>query len=390
MLEFLKNPEAIRNAIMSSKKISEKELAERVGKRQEKFNGLINEAAALYSIAKELGVDVEAERELQFTGIGKLSTGMKDVNIHARVMRVFAPRKFEREGKEGWVCNILIADGSGEATLVLWHRDVELVEKGIIEKGDTVDVLGAYVKDSGEVHLSMGGQVLKVKERTKLPEIASELNKIGEIEEGMGSVSFVAEVLEVGAVNSFERNGRKKLVSSLLVGDESGKVRLTLWEDNAELAGRVNVGDVVKVEEGYVKKGLFGTELHADWRSRVIINPRNALLTRVGVESIERVPIAKLKDGMHAEVEGVIAGACRRTAGEKPEVDALLKDDSGEVHCIFANAKEFLGVKRIPHDVDADTILELKKGELIGKKIVVRGSARRGSSGVELAVERVV
>lgn len=159
MLEFLKDPEGIRKAILKEKKIGEHELSEKVRRRQEEFNGLINEAAALYSIAKELGVELKSkEGELQFTKIGSLKQGMQNVNLHARVMRILAPRKFEKNGKGGKVCSISVADGSGEVILVLWHRDVELVEKGIIEKGDTVDVLGAYVKDPGEVQLTLGGR----------------------------------------------------------------------------------------------------------------------------------------------------------------------------------------------------------------------------------------
>lgn len=393
MLEFLKNPEGMRSAIIKEKKISEQELSEKVRKKQEEFNGLISEPAALYSIAKELGVEVESEKaELQFTDVGKLSPGMQNVNLHVRVMKVLAPRSFEKDGKGGKVCNISIADGSGEGVLVLWNRDVELVEKGIIEKGDTVDVLGAYVKDSGEVHLSMGGQVLKVKQRGKLPEVASEVMKIGEIEEGIGSVNFVAEVLEVGAVNSFERNGRRKQVSSLLISDGSDKARLTLWESNAELANRVKAGDVLKVEDGYAKKGAFGKELHADWRSRVILNPKNVKLPDVIVEKAERIPIADLKDGVFAEVEGEVVDA---TVGKDEAgliVNAVLRDGSSEVYGIFLGnkAKDFLGVKEIPKDVSAATVLELKRSEVVGKKIVLRGKARRNKDRMEIVVERIV
>ncbi len=396
MLEFLKDPSGIRKAIIKEKKMSEGELSENVRRRQEEFNGLISESAALYSIAKELGVEVESEKsELQFTSIKNLSPGMQDVNLHARVMKILAPRSFEKNGKGGKVCNISIADESGEGILVLWYGDVELVETGVIEKGDSVDVLCAYVKDSGEVHLSMGGQVVKVKQRGKLPEIAGGIRKIGEIEEGMGSVDFVAEVLEVGAVNSFEKNGKKRYVSSLLVADGSATARLTLWESNAELASRVKVGDVIKVEDGYAKKGVFGKELHADWRSRVMINPKNVSLPEIKMEKAARVSISDLKEGMLAELEGSIVKAEVHSHEEgKLVVDALLRDEGSELNCLFlgSNAKDFLGVKEIPHDVEATTILKLKRDELIGRRIVVRGKARRDRStgNMEFVVERMI
>ncbi|MCX6775574.1 MAG: OB-fold nucleic acid binding domain-containing protein [Candidatus Micrarchaeota archaeon] len=418
MLEFLKEPAKIRKTIIKEKKISEKELSEMVRNRQEQFNGLINETAALYSIAQELGVEVRVEKgELVFTNISELSPGMENVNLHVRVMGILAPRKFERNGKEGRVCNISVADETGEAKLVLWNKDVELVEKGVIEKGDIVDVLGGYVKeDIGEVQLPMGGQVLKVSQRKKLPEVASKLMKISEMQEGMNGVDFVAEILEVGVVNSFEKEGRMKQVSSMLIADESGKARLTLWDSNAELVDRAGSGDVIKVENAYAKKGLSGKELHADWRSRVILNPRNVKLPPVG-GVVARVKIAELKEGMLAEVEGSIASAAARydetcskckgilyddscvACGSKESslkvvVNALLKDDSGEIWCVLSGryGKNFLGVKEIPRDVRAESVLELKGSELIGKRIVMSGTARRNrnTGKLELSVSRVV
>jgi hypothetical protein len=343
---------------------------------------------------------------------------MQNVNLHARVMGVIAPRKFERNGKAGRVCSISIADESGETTLVLWHKDVELVERGVIEKGDIVDVLGAYVKeDAREVHLPMGGQVLKVKGRGKLPEVEGGLKKIEEMEEGMSGVDFVAEVLEVEALNSFEKGGKLKQVSSLLVADSSGRARLTLWDSNAELVRSVRGGDVIKVENGYVKNGLLGRELHADWRSRVIVNPRNVKLQEVEGERIARMPIAELKEGKLAEVEGSVVSAdahsyevcnrCKGTAREgvctkcssheitrKFVVNALLRDESGGIGIVLfgKNAQDFLGVRVIPEDVDVKTILELKRKELTGRKIVVRGNARRSrvTDELEFVVNRII
>lgn len=210
----------------------------------------------------------------------------------------------------------------------------------------------------------------------------------------MGSVDFVAEVLEVGAVNSFEKGGRKKQVSSLLVGDGSDRVRLTLWESNAELAKKVKVGDAVKVEDGYARKGAFGRELHADWRSRVIVNPKNAKLPEIKMERAPRIPISGLKDGMLAEVEGNVAGVGIGSHEAKLVVNATLKDESGSVECIFIGnmAKDFLGVKEIPDDVGAASILELKRDEFVGRKVVVRGNAgvNKGTGKMELVVERMV
>jgi len=415
MLDLLSKPERIKQAIIEKTGISEQELAEKIRNKQEEFHGLINEAAALYSIAKEMGVEITPERELTFTPIKKLIPGMQNVNIHARVMKVLAPRKFEKEGRKGRVCSLLIADTSGEATLVLWHRDVELVEKGVIEKGDVVDVLGAYVKDSGEVHLSLGGQILKVTEREKLPEAKAQLKKINELEGGMSGVDFVAEVVEVGAVNSFEKNGRMKQVASIFVADETGKVRVSLWDGNASLAEKLRSGDKVKVEDAYVKDGLFGKEVHVDWRGRVAINPRIEL-PPIAVEKVRRAHINELKEGESFEIEGeVVDGnartykfcnrckltaqdACPKCGSSELErrfvMNIILKDETGGINCVLFTdvAKEFLQLKEFPKDVEVETIFELKKGDLIGRRVVARGKARRSrfTGDLEFVVKRII
>lgn len=135
--------------------------------------------------------------------------------------------------------------------------------------------------------------------------------------------------------------------------------------------------------------------LHADWRSRVIVNPKNAKLPEIKIEKVARVPISDLKDGMVAEVEGNIVGVSIGSHEDaRLTVNAVLKDGGGEVDGIFTGnkAKDFLGVKEIPADVDAATVLELKRDELFGRKIVVRGSARKSKSTgkMEVVVERVI
>ena len=45
------------------------------------------------------------------------------------------------------------------------------------------------------------------------------------------------------------RDGSAHKVSDALVGDETGVVYLTLWDDNIE---KVNDGDSIRIENGYV------------------------------------------------------------------------------------------------------------------------------------------
>ena len=63
-------------------------------------------------------------------------------------------------------------------------------------------------------------------------------------------VNLVAKVLEMGDARevSSSSDGQRHRVAEALVGDESGTVLMTLWDENI---GRFSVGDVVEVENGY-------------------------------------------------------------------------------------------------------------------------------------------
>ena len=59
---------------------------------------------------------------------------------------------------------------------------------------------------------------------------------------------FFAKVLSVEAPREFERpDGTTGIVASVMVGDETGRARLALWDEKAGGAGEIEVGDVVEI-----------------------------------------------------------------------------------------------------------------------------------------------
>jgi len=88
---------------------------------------------------------------------------------------------------------------------------------------------------------------------------------VSELNEGVGDVSLEAEVVGVGDVREFNKYGRVLKVANVDIKDESGTIKLTLWNDNIS---KVKVGDKIKIEKGYVNSfqgalqvtlGKFGT-----------------------------------------------------------------------------------------------------------------------------------
>lgn len=73
--------------------------------------------------------------------------------------------------------------------------------------------------------------------------------KISELTARQGNVALEFEVIEKGDVRDFEKFGKKGKVCNCVVSDDSGRVKLTLWNDDCDT---LNVGDKAKIENGYV------------------------------------------------------------------------------------------------------------------------------------------
>jgi replication factor A1 len=74
---------------------------------------------------------------------------------------------------------------------------------------------------------------------------------IKELSDGMKRVSVEAQVVEKGDVREVKskfKDETYRIVDAVLA-DESGSVKLTLWNEQIDM---VNVGDKIKIENGYV------------------------------------------------------------------------------------------------------------------------------------------
>jgi replication factor A1 len=75
--------------------------------------------------------------------------------------------------------------------------------------------------------------------------------KVGELTPQSRAVNVLAKVVSKTEVRNIAagRDGAAHRVSDALVGDETGCIYLTLWDDNIE---KVNDGDTILVKNGYV------------------------------------------------------------------------------------------------------------------------------------------
>jgi len=74
------------------------------------------------------------------------------------------------------------------------------------------------------------------------------VDRVIDLKEGMDGVTVRVRVLEAGEAKVIETKNGPRTISEAIVGDESGRVRLTLW---GKLAGSIKKGDAIEIRGGW-------------------------------------------------------------------------------------------------------------------------------------------
>jgi len=75
--------------------------------------------------------------------------------------------------------------------------------------------------------------------------------KVIDLQPKQGKVDIELEVIEEGEVREFEKFGKKGRVANVLAKDDSGTIKLTLWNDEID---KVKVGTKIRIKNGFVNE----------------------------------------------------------------------------------------------------------------------------------------
>ncbi len=75
--------------------------------------------------------------------------------------------------------------------------------------------------------------------------------EIKDLEPRQGKVDLIATVVEKEEPREFEKFGKSGKVCNATIKDDTGTVKLTLWNEQVE---QVNVGDKIQMTNGYVNE----------------------------------------------------------------------------------------------------------------------------------------
>lgn len=304
-------------------KISREEFAEKVNQKVEDMSGLCDDKTAALLVAHELGIDTTVQ-------IGQIDGQTRAVAFVGKLSRTSPTREFSRNGEVGYVANLVVSDETGSIRVVLWNDLAKHVEQ--LQIGQTLKI-GGVVKE-GPYGLEVNAREIEVDESVPKTEVTSSKDKetIADLIAGLNAVEISGVILDVGSVRTFsKRDGSVGKVSNITIGDETGRVRVTLWDDLAEQAGDFVSGDVVDITNGYTRERYGRLEVHVGSRGSLLKGARS-------IEFVEQIiPISEVKADVPCSVQGAIenVGSLReftRNNGSAGQVrNIVLKDDTGEI-----------------------------------------------------------
>ena len=228
--------------------------------------------------------DYEAPEVVQeFTPIGDVSE-QKDVSIMGIVSRLQDIKLFTRktDNSEGKLRNFDVRDTTGEIRVTLWGDDTSI----LLNKGDIVKIIGGEVRfdeytqsqysmnTNFNTQITLNPQNLPMEVLDELGELRNELGpvQIGQIyeydDDGI-EIDIIGRILSLEDIREFQRDdGNVGTVRSATIADESGKVRLSFWNEKA--AGDYEVGEAYRIENARTRLGMYSVDLNIGGNSRII------------------------------------------------------------------------------------------------------------------------
>ncbi|MDP3033699.1 MAG: OB-fold nucleic acid binding domain-containing protein [Methanobacteriaceae archaeon] len=212
----------------------------------------------------------------EITAIGSIEED-QEVNIIARIIRLPGIRTFDKDGKEGKVASLELQDETGKISYTLWNKDTDLIKELELQEGDSIKILGAQSrKRNDEISLTHPWVGRIIKGDYEVPEAEENVLKIGDAHE-VKDVTVMGLVTKVQDAIIFERsNGKSGAVKSIEIIDDTGSIRVTLWNDDTNL--EINKGDIVKITGGNAEFDEYspsGYRLNTNWNTSIVINPES-------------------------------------------------------------------------------------------------------------------
>jgi ssDNA-binding replication factor A large subunit len=274
-----------------------------------------------------------------FTPLGKLAADTYQLNVVGVVQVEPRHYTFQKEERSGSVLRTVIADESGSMPLVAWNERAQELRE--VKTGQILQIFNARTRlDNNsrlELHVELRSQVEILStppDYLKVP--VAKVYKLSDLNGQLASVDLTVSVLAKGPVQDIKRaTGETAKVARLIVGDESGTVSLSLWDDKADFTAQLVEGESADLRGVSVRERL----------GEISLNVGRSGDIRKSTRKMEPRPITKLSSIKDPKgllvVEGFVSDqpSARQVVTDKGEtvdlVSFTLRDNSGLAKVTF-------------------------------------------------------
>ena len=268
-----------------------------------------------------------------FTNVHDIPTQTSNVNTVGVIQTEPRRYSFTREGKTGAVLRTILADHSGTIPIVAWNERANELHQ--LNKGDILQVVNARTRlDSNshvELHIETRSQAIILKEPpTYLKMPFEHTYKIAELTPQNILVDLNVSIIAKSESRKIKRaTGEMLKVSTLIVGDETGMLTLSLWDEKAELVNQFREGDTIHLRNVSVRNRLGELQLNLGRSGEIEKVPANQ--NTVSATKVSALPSTRSL----VIIEGTIVDkpVIRQVTTEKGEtIDVAsftLKDETG-------------------------------------------------------------
>jgi len=335
--------------------ISKEDFLQRIQEKVENMGGLCDETMAAMLVANELGFSDAGRDSIKIENITPESG---PVNFIARIISVFDTKEFTRnDGTIGRVGNLIVGDETGKVKLTLWDNMADLIKMGKIKAGQSVQVSGFAKQGYSGVEVNIGNNGVLTESEEEI-DVVSNSYKIKDIKDGMGDINLNGKVLEVSEIRTFQRkDGNSGRVGNLMLGDETGTLRVTLWDDKTDFLSQVEYGDSIELINAYARENAFSQKVELQVGNRSIIRKSEK---KIEYEE-EFTPIDDIKADMNnINISGRILDISEVRTFEKKDGstgrvgNVLLGDSTGKIRLTLWDEKT-----DILEEIDFDETVEV-------------------------------
>ncbi len=281
-------------------------------------------------------------------------------------------------------------------------EETELSEEEVKEQVNSKEEeFKGLVSEEGAAHLVAKEHGVKI-----VKDVDKDL-KIESIVPGMSKANVKAKIVDITDINTFENSdGEEGKVRNLVLGDETGTLRMSLWNEQTEVADKLDKEDVIEINNAYTREDNRGnTELRIGSNTKIkrIDEEIEEVKKESGRGGYKETRIEEIEDeNKYLEVEGEVVQIytnspfyrkcpdCNNTlrkdddykCKEHGDVEPIYKIalpmilDNGfkNIRCIVFNetAKKVLGAENIDFAGDLEKI-KMYAEESKGKRVKVKG-----------------